>query len=222
MNLIENIRNGIFIIEDVFSKELIDEAIFELKSNIEKKDFKIRMTYSDGDECMDIKKNYTECNIDIIKIFDKIDNESIIQKYLECQTSNELNKKMISDYRKALKFIYNQYDEFKFNHNGNDLFKYSAGNFMNKHTDNVSKRRLCTTVLYLNDMEDDFVGGEVIFYESETLESEEIFKYRPKKGDLIIMDSSEKTNHTGIAHSVNKIENWDRYVNRVYWNNIKI
>lgn len=222
MKLIHNIKNGIFIIQNVFSEELINEIIDELKLNIDNEDFKVRMSYTDEyDKSFDIKQYYKECDDNVLEIFNKFDSTGVLQKYSECKTSNELDKKILPHYRKALKFIYNQYEEFKFNHHGNDLFKYSPGNFMNKHTDNVSKRRLCTTVLYLNDMKDNFIGGEVIFYENELLDSEEIFRYRPNKGDLIIMDSSEKTNYIGIAHSVNRIENWDRYVNRIYWNNIK-
>ena len=222
MELFLNINNGIFIIKNAFPKELIEEMLNEIKSNIDKKDFKIRMSYSINDEkSVEIRSDYKDCNNEIFEIFNNINSTNVSSKYIEKKISNELDNKLLPFYRHALKFIYNQYEEFQFRHNQSDLFKYFPGSLMGKHTDSQFKTRLCTTLLYLNNMEDSFKGGEVLFYETDLYtDTTPIYKYTPSAGDLIIMDSSEKTNHKGIPHSVNKIENWDRYVNRTYWHNI--
>lgn len=226
MELIHNIKDGVFIIKNVFPEELIDYCLNEMQNAIDNKNFRIRMGYViNGEEYVNINEYYTDCNTDIIERFENESIQNYTHKLIEHSIKKQdakLLETLLPYYKKALKLIYNEYDESQFSYDESDLFKYCPGNFMKKHVDNVQNLRLCTTVLYLNNMEDTFKGGEVLFYNSDANHDvTPIFEYRPNRGDLIIMDSSERTQYKGIAHSVNRIENWDRYVNRVYWNKIK-
>ena len=94
---------------------------------------------------------------------------------------------------------------------------------MNLHSDsNPTNPRLCTTTLYLNDMKDEYEGGEIIFYgditgfeSPEVVEKSIIYKHRPQKNQLVVFDSY--FNENGIQHSVTEIKNWNRDVLRTYW-----
>jgi len=220
VELVKNINNSVFILKNVFPKKLIENAISIMDSAIINGTFNIRMQYLDDfGKSVDIKKQYNQCDELILEKFNSNDDSVGTHRYCEFQTPNELRNEMSQYYKNALKFIYGEY---KFMANESDLFKYLPGSFMKKHCDNDSGKRLCTTILYLNNMEDHFVGGEVLFYNTEALEDVvPIFTYKPNVGDLIIMDSSIIGGLTGTPHSVTMIENWNRYVNRIYWNNIK-
>jgi hypothetical protein len=58
------------------------------------------------------------------------------------------------------------------------------------------------------------IGGDVLFYDNEQSENI-IHTYSAKRNQMVIFDSH--FNKPGIPHSVTKIENWNRYVYRVYF-----
>ena len=96
MELFLNINNGIFIIKNAFPKELIEEMLNEIKSNIDKKDFKIRMSYSINDEkSVEIRSDYKDCNNEIFEIFNNINSTNVSSKYIEKKISNELDNNSI-------------------------------------------------------------------------------------------------------------------------------
>lgn len=94
-----------------------------------------------------------------------------------------------------------------------NILVYKHNHNMVKHTDNFEKR-ICTSVLYLNEIPENGSGGELVLYNDE---SKPIQIYQPKFGDLIIFDNFKH----GMIHSVNTIKNWERKVFRTYWEHNK-
>lgn len=93
--------------------------------------------------------------------------------------------------------------------------EYGPGYMMAIHSDATPHNpRLCTAVLYCNDMKDGDEGGDVLFYDNHKDENV-IYTYRPKRNQVVVFDSH--INDFGIPHSVTQIKNWNRYVYRIYY-----
>lgn len=216
MKLFKNIDNRVFIIKNEVPMNLLNYLIDLTEKNIKIGNAILRYN----------KKEEYDQEISYIKdISDKeyieFKNKNLftvgLSKYYQIGMMPDDKELMDGYYQNILKFIYKTDSDLKFKSNDCDLFKYEPGNFMRTHADGgANGQRLCTSVLYLNTMEDVFEGGEVILYESceKGVGKNEIYKYRPEAGDVIIFSSLEDE---GMYHSVSPIKNWNRYASRIYW-----
>lgn len=214
MELYKNIDDKVFIIKNAIPKDLLNYLIDFTETNIQNKNAILRynkkqtekqsfiyMGDISDEDCLEFKNE---------KLFTKGQS-----KYYEVHMHNEDREMIDVYYQNILKTIFISNPIRNFKQHIWHLFKYEPGNFMGMHADGGNER-LCTTVLYLNTMEDGFEGGEVIFYENfeNNVEKKEIYKYRPEAGDVVVFSSLEDE---GMYHSVSPIKNWNRYAHRIYW-----
>lgn len=202
----KNINNEVYFFKDVFPKQLIDDCLIYIDTSLKNNRYDIRMDYQSPDHTMvHIRQDVKINNSEIVDIY-QTEKFKVVQKYHEIPENYSLFKILHPYYEAALSSIYKN---MPIGYTSN-YFRYEAGAFMNKHQDG-SDNRICTTVLYLNTMLDEYSGGEILFYDEE---DNVIYTHRPSSGDLILFDSSTSN---GMAHSVNRIKNWERYVHRTYW-----
>jgi Rps23 Pro-64 3,4-dihydroxylase Tpa1-like proline 4-hydroxylase len=184
----------------------------KLYKNIDNKFFIIKNAFSKN--LLDYLINLIETNID--KESTRLRFTNNYSKYYEYTIQPEDKQLLNEQYQDVLKLIYNTDPKTNFTSAENNLFKYEPGNFMTTHADGGNGDRLCTSVLYLNTMENEFEGGEVILYDGfeNGGPKNEIYRYRPEAGDVVIFSSLEDE---GMYHSVSPIKNWNRYAYRIYW-----
>jgi Rps23 Pro-64 3,4-dihydroxylase Tpa1-like proline 4-hydroxylase len=180
-----------------------------VQSSIKNKDFFIR--YYENKHHVYLHHN--QANDDILNKFYS-DDVTQIQKVAQVPSTNELAISLLPHYKTMLQSLYHT----ELYASTSDFFMYGPGHYMDTHADG-SDSRICTTVLYLNDMTENDIGGETLFYDLHD-ETKIIYKNKPQKGDVIVFDSSLIDN-IGLKHSVTKIQNWDRYAHRIYWKNTK-
>jgi Rps23 Pro-64 3,4-dihydroxylase Tpa1-like proline 4-hydroxylase len=215
MELYKNIDNKFFIIRNAVPKNLLNYLINLTERGIEEENAILRYNK---------KAEYTQETSYIRDIskedYTQFKNQNLFtsgySKYYQIDLKIEDKELINTHHQNALKLVYNTTPICNFKSNECHLFKYESGNFMGIHADGGAGERLCTSVLYLNTMEDSFDGGEVILYDEygKGKIEEEIYRYRPEAGDIVIFSSLEDE---GIYHSVSHLKNWNRYAYRVYW-----
>jgi Rps23 Pro-64 3,4-dihydroxylase Tpa1-like proline 4-hydroxylase len=215
MELFKNIDNKVFIIKNSIPTSLLNYLIERVEGGIRNKNAILRYNKKEQDKQSSI--NISDLSEEEYLEFK---NENLFTKGQSkyYQVGMSINDKELIDeyYQNILKDIFISNPNTNFNQHLSDLFKYEPGNFMGLHADGGAGERLCTSVLYLNTMEEGFEGGEVIFYEGYKHGQPEIetYRYKPEAGDFIIFTSLD---NQGIYHSVSSIKNWNRYAHRVYW-----
>lgn len=229
MKLIKNIDNKLFIFENVLHPSLIDLLLERCKDNIHQQNFVARFSLIDDSEPINnisFNKLYTELNDEeriMWNSFKNSGNKRIGRKDIETPLNDySLHYTINEQLKEYLQIIYGEYLKDYYVQN-EDILTYYPGHLMNLHSDsNPTNPRLCTTTLYLNDMKDEYEGGEIIFYgditgfeSPEEIEKSIIYKHRPQKNQLVVFDSY--FNKNGIQHSVTEIKNWNRDVLRTYW-----
>jgi Rps23 Pro-64 3,4-dihydroxylase Tpa1-like proline 4-hydroxylase len=215
MELFKNIDNKVFIIKNAIPTSLLNYLIERVEEGIRNKNAILRYNKREQDKQLFISMG----DLSEEEFLD-FKNENLFSKgqskYYE--VSMRIDDKELIDtyYQDILKDIFISNPNTYFHQNISDLFKYEPGNFMGLHADGGAGERLCTSVLYLNTMEEGFEGGEVIFYEGYKHRETpiETYRYKPEAGDFIIFASLD---NEGIYHSVTSIKNWNRYAHRVYW-----
>jgi Rps23 Pro-64 3,4-dihydroxylase Tpa1-like proline 4-hydroxylase len=229
MKLIKNIDNKLFIFENVLHPSLIDLLLERCKNNIHERNFVARFSLiddSDPNNNTSFNKLFTELNDNEIHTWNNFKNNGskrIGRKDIETPLNDYSLRYTINEQLKEyLQIIYGEYLKDYYVQT-EDILTYQPGHLMNLHSDsNPNNPRLCTTTLYLNEMKDEYEGGEIIFYDNitgfespEVIEKSIIYKHRPQKNQLVIFDSY--FNENGIQHSVTEIKNWNRDVLRTYW-----
>jgi hypothetical protein len=188
MKSVFNIENKFFIFKNVISKEFANLIIDFTKNKIVE----------------DIKINYT----DDVKEFTNCIEIDVAPKH---DFRNIINTNILE----YIKSIYkNDIDEIKSKQSG--IIFYKENHYMTIHRDGgvMDNPRICTSVLNLNNKTENGIGGDVICYdENENI----IHTYTPETGDLIIFDSFYNKHEKSLLHSVNAIQNWERFVYRTYW-----
>lgn len=180
--------------------------------NIENKFFIFKNVIS-----YDYANSLIKITIDKIKedeILNKTDEVIKFPNHIEIDISTKYEFRDIIN-QKIAKYIESIYDENIIAKQSGILF-YKENHHMIKHRDGgpLDNVRICTSVLYLNDKRENESGGDVICYdENENI----IHTYTPETGDLIIFDSFYNKNEKALLHSVNTIQNWERFVYRTYW-----
>lgn len=215
MELFKNIDNKVFIIKNAIPTSLLNYLIERVEEGIRNRKAILRYNKKEEDKQLFISMD----DLSLKEILD-FKNKNLFSKgqskYYEVSMRVD-DKELIDEYyQDILKDIFISNPNTNFHQNISDLFKYEPGNFMGLHADGGAGERLCTSVLYLNTMEEGFEGGEVIFYEGYKHGEPEIetYRYKPEAGDFIIFASLD---NEGIYHSVSSIKNWKRYAHRVYW-----
>jgi len=229
MNLIKNIDNKVFIFENVLEESIIDLLLIHNQKNIKENNYVARIGLIDDlDPTNNISFNKS--------VIDLTDEEKYIWDNFKNTGTKRINKKdieiPITDYsllysiqnpiKDYLRSIYGDYITEYYNQT-TSILTYYPGHLMNVHSDSTPHNpRICTTTLYLNEMKDEFEGGEIIFYgdisgyeSSKVIENNIIYTHRPQRNQLIVFDSY--FNKEGIQHSVSEIKNWNRDVFRTYW-----
>lgn len=200
------IQDRVFIYKNALPLSLIDSCLKFIQNSFDNKDFFIR--YHKDDSSV-IYLHHNDATKEMMDTFYN-SNDTKIQKVAQIPPTTDITFSLLPFYKNVLESIYKR---DVINHTS-DFFMYGPGHYMDKHADG-SDNRVCTTVLYLNEMTENDIGGETLFYELND-ESKVIYEYKPVKGDLIIFDSS-LVDQTGLKHSVTKIQNWKRYAHRIYW-----
>lgn len=217
MKVYEDISKKFFIYNNVIDESLFDKIFKDINNQIELGNQSIRFSV----ENKETKKIY---NIDQ-KLYNKFTdyekemfhkkydaNYEILRKDCDININDRLEENIMESIYKIIKDIYGL-NVIKIQHAS--IIQYLPGYLMRIHHDtNPDKPRLCTAVLYCNDMKENDLGGEVIFYDNSE-EKNIVYTYTPKRNELIIFDSH--FNEVGIRHSVNEIKNWNRYVYRIYF-----
>ena len=207
MRLLKNLDNKCFFLSDVFPDDILNNILSDI-ANRDPIELSVRLSYHNSEKNIQKKKEELS-ESDLSALTSNINDDRIFQKHYFYSCNHTEDPIIKSYYLKALEMIYGHR---KVLIESEASFKYGSGHFMDMHRDGSSDR-LCTTVLYLNSMTDYCQGGEIVFYK-DNLKNDVIEVYRPERGCLIVFDS---LGHPGMQHSVNKINNWDRYVHRVYW-----
>lgn len=219
MKLYEDISKQFFIYDNVIDTTLFDELFTEIDSEIELGNQSIRFAVEDTNTNTQFKiyqKKYyefTEIEKEMFqKNYDTDDTYKLLRRDCDIDIPHLLQQKILKNINQIIQNIYGL-TQIEIEHSS--IIHYGPGFLMGIHQDSTPHNpRLCTAVLYCNDMEDGNIGGDVIFYDNET-DKNIIKTYKPKKNQLIVFDSY--FNEWGIPHSVTKIENWNRYVYRIYF-----
>jgi Rps23 Pro-64 3,4-dihydroxylase Tpa1-like proline 4-hydroxylase len=196
---------------DIITNEIIDQKSegnqsvrFAVTNNITNTTFGIYQKFYK--DFTDIEKEMFHKNYDIDTDYELLRRDSDIM------LSNQTRETITKNIHNLIKEIYNNKNiEIEYE----SVIEYGPGYLMRIHSDtSPGNSRLCTAVLYCTDMQEGDIGGDVLFYDDETGKNI-IYTYKPKKNQLVIFDSYYNT--PGISHSVTKIENWNRYVYRIYF-----
>jgi hypothetical protein len=94
----------------------------------------------------------------------------------------------------------------KYNRDGKDYAMAYHTDFDTAQPEKPGFKFGITFCLYLND---DYVGGEPVFWHKKL---EEATEYKPYAGDIVIFPSDEP-----VYHGVRKIESGDKYFIRLFW-----
>lgn len=199
------IENRVTIFSNAIPESLITGCIEFIKDHINRNDYHIRFDYRDQkDYKVMVYDHYNNITSELKELFNSRPYELDEQKVIQVGSGGtEYSKSLMPYYENLIKSLYSKeifYPDVQ------DFFYYGNGTYMNRHSDFIDNR-LCTSILYLNDQNEEDIGGELLFYNDDR---KVIYEYQPQKGDFVIMDN--------IEHSVNKIENWNRMTHRVYWN----
>lgn len=202
------IENRVTIFSNAIPDDLVIGCTEFIKDHINRKDYYIRFDYRDQkDYKVQVYDHYSNITAELKELFNnrayKLDEQKVIQIG---SGGTEYSKSLMPYYKNLIKSLY---PKKIFYPDVQDFFYYGNGTYMNRHSDFIDNR-LCTSILYLNDQSIEDKGGELLFYNNNR---DIIFTYKPAKGDVVIMDD--------IEHSVNKIENWDRFTHRIYWNELQ-
>ena len=201
------IKDRVSIFSDVVPKNLLDDCINLISENIKIDNYFIRFDYRDNNNYkVHVYDHFNNIDEQTKTMFRDKSPKADEQKVIQVGSGGTKESKNLLPYYQNL--IESLYPNKIFYPDVQDFFYYNPGSYMNRHSDFVDKR-LCTTILYLNDQNKGDVGGELVFYDDNR---KVIYEYQPKMGDIVIMDD--------IEHSVSKIENWYRLTHRVYWNYI--
>lgn len=219
MKLYEDISNKFFIYDNVIEEHLFDELFTEIYSEIKLGNQSIRFAVENNNTNTQFKiyqKKYYELTELEKEMFHKnYDNDTtyqLLRRDSDIGISYSLQQKILKNINQIIENIY-ELDESEIEYSS--IIQYGPGYLMGIHQDSTPHNpRLCTAVLYCNDMEIGNVGGDVIFYDNE-IDKNVVYNYTPKRNQLIVFDSH--FNEWGIPHSVTKIENWNRYVYRIYY-----
>jgi len=201
------IKDRVSIFSDVVPKNLLDDCINLISENIKIDNYFIRFDYRDNNNYkVHVYDHFNNIDEQTKTMFRDKSPKADEQKVIQVGSGGTKESKNLLPYYQNL--IESLHPDKIFYPDVQDFFYYNPGSYMNRHSDFVDKR-LCTTILYLNDQNKGDVGGELVFYDDNR---KVIYEYQPKMGDIVIMDD--------IEHSVSKIENWYRLTHRVYWNYI--
>jgi Rps23 Pro-64 3,4-dihydroxylase Tpa1-like proline 4-hydroxylase len=230
MKLYEDVNKQFFIYDNVIDESLFDSILSEIDNELIKGNQSIRFNTKHIKTDTEFKihnKMYKECNELEIEMFNlNYDNNTdykLLKRDCDVNLSMPMKERITNKIIPIIKDLYNT-NELEIEYES--IIQYGPGYLMEPHVDaSPNHPRLCTAVLYCNDMKDGDVGGKVLFYDNETKDKNIVYTYQPKRNQMVIFDSH--FNKPGIPHSVTKIENWNRYVYRVYFkppkqNNIKI
>jgi hypothetical protein len=220
MKLYEDVNKQFFIYDNVIDESLFDSILSEIDNELIKGNQSIRFNTKHIKTDTEFKihnKMYKECNELEIEMFNlNYDNNTdykLLKRDCDVMLSQPMNERIINQIIPIIKDLYNT-NELEIDYQS--IIQYGPGYLMEPHSDsNPNHPRLCTAVLYCNDMKDGDIGGDVLFYDNETKDKNIVYTYSPKQNQLIIFDSY--INEVGIPHSVTKIENWNRYVYRIYF-----
>jgi hypothetical protein len=219
MKLYEDVNKRFFIYDNVIDESLFDSILSEIDDELIKGNQSIRFNTRHIKTDTEFKihsKAYKECNELEIEMFNlNYDNNTdyeLVRRDCDISLPHRLVQQIINQIDPIIKDVYNV-NELEVEYES--VIQYGPGYLMKIHSDSSpTNSRLCTAVLYCNDMKDGDIGGDVLFYDNEQSKNI-IHTYSAKRNQMVIFDSH--FNKPGIPHSVTKIENWNRYVYRVYF-----
>jgi Rps23 Pro-64 3,4-dihydroxylase Tpa1-like proline 4-hydroxylase len=219
MKLYEDVNKQFFIYDNVIDESLFDSILSEIDNELIKGHQSIKFNTKHIKTDTEFKiynKVYKECNELEIEMFNlNYDNNTdyeLLKRDCDISLSEFLVEQIINQINPIIKDVYNV-SELEVEYQS--VIQYGPGYLMKIHSDSSpTNSRLCTAVLYCNDMKDGDIGGDVLFYDNEQSKNI-IHTYSAKRNQMVIFDSH--FNKPGIPHSVTKIENWNRYVYRVYF-----
>jgi Rps23 Pro-64 3,4-dihydroxylase Tpa1-like proline 4-hydroxylase len=219
MKLHEDINKKFIIYDNVIDETSFDDIFTHVNNELDLGNQSIRFVVLNTTTNTEYKihqKLYNEfTDLDKEMFHKNYDNDSdyeLLRRDCDIGLTSELEIKISKNIKNIVKEIYN-IDDVEIENQS--IIWYGPGYFMGIHSDSTppDNPRLCTAVLYCNDRRDDNIGGDVIFYNN--INKNIVHTYSPKRNQLVIFDSY--INEYGIPHSVTKIENWDRYVYRIYF-----
>lgn len=221
MKLHEDNNKQFFIYDNVIDDEsLFDNIFLEINNNLKIGNQAVKfdvLNTETNDRFKINNKTYNKLNKLETKMFN-LNYDNHLKYKLERKDSNidisqSISKQIIIHIEPIIKDLYNL-NKLEIEHQC--IIQYGPGCVMPIHTDQNTpgNERLCTAVLYCNDVPDNGSGGNVLFYDNE-LDKNIIYTYNPKRNQMVIFDSC--FNEQGIPHSVTKIENWNRSVYRIYF-----
>ena len=219
MKLHEDINKQFFIYDNVIDEFLFDNIFAEINNQLSAGNQLVGFRVIDKKTNEEFKihsKTYNECSELETEMFNlNYDNNTdykLMKRDCDISLSHHLFKKIINHIDPIIKDVYNV-SELEVEYQS--VIQYGPGYLMKMHSDSrLDNPRLCTAVLYCNDMKDGDIGGDVLFYDNGQAKNI-VYTYQPKRNQMVIFDSH--FNKPGIPHSVTKIENWNRYVYRVYF-----
>jgi Rps23 Pro-64 3,4-dihydroxylase Tpa1-like proline 4-hydroxylase len=219
MKLHEDVNKQFFIYDNVIDESLFDNILNEIDNQLSAGNQLLRFNVVDKKTNAEFKihsKTYNECSELETEMFNlNYDNNTdyeLMRRDCDISLSEFLVEQIINHIDPIIKDVYNV-SELEVEYQS--VIQYGPGYLMKIHSDSSpTNSRLCTAVLYCNDMKDGDIGGDVLFYDNEQSKNI-IHTYSAKRNQMVIFDSH--FNKPGIPHSVTKIENWNRYVYRVYF-----
>jgi Rps23 Pro-64 3,4-dihydroxylase Tpa1-like proline 4-hydroxylase len=219
IKIYEDIHKRFFIYDNVIDNHIYNSIFNEIHTEKHNETQNVRFSIENiktGERISINQKLYKDLSVVDKKLFDKnYDNNDeyvLLRRDSDIILSYELRESINTKISDIINDIYKTNTP---NIEYSSIIEYGPGYLMRIHSDSTPHNpRLCTAVLYCNDMIDGDVGGDVLFYDNED-NQQIIYTYKPKKNQLIVFDS--EFNKVGIPHSVTKIENWNRYVYRVYY-----
>lgn len=219
MKIFEDINKQFFIYDNVIDETLFTEIFSNINNELAIGNQSVRFSvinHNTNTEFKIYQKQYNKFNELELKMFhtnfDNLSNFELLRRDCDINLNYSLYTKITENVNQIIKNIYNlEHVEIEYA----SVIQYGPGYLMRIHQDSTPHNpRLCTAVLYCNDMTTGDVGGDVIFYDN-TINQNIVHTYSPKRNQLVIFDSY--FNEWGIPHSVTKIENWNRYVYRIYY-----
>lgn len=219
MKIYEDISKQFFIYDNIVSEPIFDDIFIQINKQLKLGNKSVRFAVLDKKSNKEFRisqKTYNEFSEHEIEMFNKNYDDTtsyqLLRRDCDINLSDNLDTILIENINNIVKYIYNLKNvEIEYA----SIIEYEPGYLMRIHSDATPNNpRLCTAVLYCNDMKDGDVGGNVLFYDND-VDQNIIHTYTPKRNQLVIFDSY--FNEHGIPHSVTKIENWNRYVYRIYY-----
>ena len=221
MKLHEDINKQFFIYDNVINDEsLFDNIFVEINNSLEMGNQIVAFDVINTETNTRLKINekpYNKLNKLETKMFnlnyDTDSKHELLRKDYNIDLSKSIREQIMINIEPVIKNLYNL-KKLEIEHQS--IIQYSPGYLMPMHSDesNPGNERLCTAVLYCNDVPNTGSGGNVLFYDNQ-LDKNIIYTYIPKRNQMVIFDSC--FNEEGILHSVTKIKNWNRSVYRIYF-----